>query len=71
MVKIKIVKRTTPFKIRDPKTTYSEYINDFQNRVAWIIKIKITYIFEKILLCRGGVIIKNFFSSKSTFQGNS
>lgn len=71
MVKIKIVKRTTPFKIRDPKTTYSEYINDFQNRVAWIIKIKITYIFEKIILCRGGVIIKMFFSSKSTFQGNS
>lgn len=71
MVKIKIVKRTTPFKIRDPKTTYSEYINDFQNRVAWIIKIKITYIFEKIILCRGGVIIKIFFSSKSTFQGNS
>lgn len=61
MVKIKIVKRTTPFKIRDPKTTYSEYINDFQNRVAWIIKIKITYIFEKIILCRGGVIIKIFF----------
>lgn len=71
MVKIKIVKRTTPFKIRDPKTTYSEYINDFQNRVAWIIKIKITYIFEKIILCRGGIIIKIFFSSKSTFQGNS
>lgn len=71
MVKIKIVKRTTPFKIRDPKTTYSEYINDFQNRVAWIIKIKITYIFEKIILCRGGVIIKIYFSSKSTFQGNS
>lgn len=71
MVKIKIVKRTTPFKIRDPKTTYSEYINDFQNRVAWIIKIKITYIFEKIILCHGGVIIKIFFSSKSTFQGNS
>lgn len=71
MVKIKIVKRTTPFKTRDPKTTYSEYINDFQNRVAWIIKIKITYIFEKIILCRGGVIIKHFFSSKSTFQGNS
>lgn len=71
MVKIKIVKRTTPFKIRDPKTTYSEYINDFQNRVAWIIKIKITYILEKIILCRGGVIIKIFFSSKSTFQGNS
>lgn len=71
MVKIEIVKRTTPFKIRDPKTTYSEYINDFQNRVAWIIKIKITYIFEKIILCRGGVIIKIFFSSKSTFQGNS
>lgn len=71
MVKIKIVKRTTPFKIRDPKTTYSEYINHFQNRVAWIIKIKITYIFEKIILCRGGVIIKHFFSSKSTFQGNS
>lgn len=71
MVKIKIVKRTTPFKIRDPKTTYSEYINDFQNRVAWIIKIKITYIFEKIILCRGGVIIKIVFSSKSTFQGNS
>lgn len=71
MVKIKIVKRTTPFKIRDQKTTYSEYINDFQNRVAWIIKIKITYIFEKIILCRGGVIIKIFFSSKSTFQGNS
>lgn len=71
MVKIEIVKRTTPFKIRDPKTTYSEYINDFQNRVAWIIKIKITYIFEKIILCRGGVIIKHFFSSKSTFQGNS
>lgn len=71
MVKIKIVKRTTLFKIRDPKTTYSEYINDFQNRVAWIIKIKITYIFEKIILCRGGVIIKHFFSSKSTFQGNS
>lgn len=71
MVKIKIVKRTNPFKIRDPKTTYSEYINDFQNRVAWIIKIKITYIFEKIILCRGGVIIKIFFSSKSTFQGNS
>lgn len=71
MVNIKIVKRTTPFKIRDPKTTYSEYINDFQNRVAWIIKIKITYIFEKIILCRGGVIIKIFFSSKSTFQGNS
>lgn len=69
MVKIKIVKRTTPFKIRDPKTTYSEYINDFQNRVAWKIKIKITYIFEKIILCRGGVII-NFFL-KSTFQGNS
>lgn len=61
MVKIKIVKRTTPFKIRDPKTTYSEYINDFQNRVAWITKIKITYIFEKIILCRGGVIIKFFF----------
>lgn len=68
MVKIEIVKRTTPFKIRDPKTTYSEYINDFQNRVAWIIKIKITYIFEKIILCRGGVIIKFFLVLKAPFK---
>lgn len=62
MVKIKIVKRTTPFKIRDPKTTYSEYINDFQNRVAWIIKIKITYIFEKYkLYCVVAVSLSKFF----------
>lgn len=60
MVKIKIVKRTTPFKIRDPKTTYSEYINDFQNRVAWIIKIKITYIFEKSY-CVVAVSLSNIF----------
>lgn len=73
MVKIKIVKRAAPFKIRDPKTTYSEYINDFQNRVAWIIKIKITYIFEKYkLYCVVAVSLsKFFFSTKSTFQGNS
>lgn len=61
MVKIKIVKRTTPFKIRDPKTTYSEYINDFQNRVAWIIKIKKSLIYLKKLYCVVAVSLSKFF----------